>query len=618
MTSISKPIISTILFSVFFNYGVAISQEYARILESETTYDIISSKEVEITETYSIKINSKEGYKYAIYQDYIDKFRKVKSLKITIFNENGKKVQSLGKSDAHEFGMSSSYEIDDSKILYLDPKYRQYPFVLTVESKIKINGYISLPTWIPRPYFNLAVDESTLNIKSPESIDVNIRHENFNLDQKIVSDNNRNITFKVSNLEAINSKIRYKDFYKQQPKVLIVPQYFELESQPGNFNTWAEFGKWFYKLNNEPYQLSEKTKSFINKLDNSDTVDMINKIYNYMQDRTRYISIQLGIGGFKSLPTEDVENYGYGDCKALTTYMKNMLDYAKIPSNYILARAGRDVPEVIEDFPSNQFNHVYLGIPIQDTLYYECTSQTMPSNYTGQFTDDRNVLWISETNSSIIRSRKYSIDDNVRTSIAEVSIDKDGNAVIGIDVRNEGIFYDELMIYKSGNEDYIRLYNEKKFPYKDFSINNYALKQSPRDSATFKIKYNINVNGLGKVVGNRLILPTNVLSPVDNIIDENSLRKYAAIPRAITVHDSVIVQLPQNYWIYNIPEAVSIESKYGTYKVDIIQIDNMIIIDRKLRFHKGEYTEDEYSKFQIYFNDIKKTENKQLVLNSKT
>ncbi|MEQ9660837.1 hypothetical protein, partial [Fulvivirga sp.] len=425
--------------------------------------------------------------------------------------------------------------------------------------------------------------------------------------------------YEVSKLDAQAKNKRYKDFYDEQPKVLVSPENFSLEGVEGSFASWKTFGNWFYNLNNNPFELSTETKVYLSSLDRSDKKELIKNIYHYMQDKTRYISIQLGIGGFKSLPTSEVDSYGFGDCKALTTYMKNMLSYTGINSNYILVKAGSDTPDIDKDFPSNQFNHVYLGIPLlSDTVFLECTSQSTPAFYTGKFTDDRYVLWIEKDRSKIIRSTIYDESENLKVNTAEIELNSDGNAKMNVKTTNEGIFYDEIMVYNSAQQDYIKKVNQAKFHHKDFSIDGFEYKQFTRDSICFTSFFDVSINGLGKIVGDRMILPVNMMTPLDELIDVNSAMKYASITRAFTVVDSVKIKLPKDRWIYNLPEAVNVESKFGSYSLDLSHESNYLIINRKVIFNKGDFTKDQFQEFEEYFNEIEKVDNKKLVVNSKT
>ncbi len=598
-------------------YLSAVGQEFAKITSKETVYQILDEKSALINDHYTITINSEKGKPFAVYRNYSDQFRKITQVNITIFDSNGNKVKKLNQSNGHEFGFSPSNEIDDGKVLVIDPEYQNYPFTMKVESKIKLNGFLSLPTWLPQYYFHLTVNHASLKVIAPENIKLNILSNH--IEESSVVENGRVIrTYEVLNLPSQDEKVRYQDFYDECAKVMIAPSQFQMDGTKGGNDSWTQFGDWFLSLNNKPYKLQESTKQYIHKIESKEKKEIIKHLYAHMQDKTRYVSIQLGIGGFKSMSAWEVEKLGYGDCKALTTYMKSLLDYAGISSNYVLVRAGRDVPDVIKNFPSSQFNHVYLGVPLEgDTIFLECTNQNLPAGHTGSFTDDRNVLWVAEGNSQIIRSRIYTKEENIKKSVAEMKLSSNGDAVVDMKIKSGGVFFDELLRYKISKEDQIELYNQSLFDYDDFTITDFNYLHKYRDQPVFEKSYSLKINGFGKKVGDRIILPAIPLKSIDNYIDFDELKRYASVKRGFTILDQVTLKMDDNFWVEKAMDTV-IESPIGKIEV-LVEFDGKnLVMKRKLSIEKGQYVDDKYSLFQEFRDKVKKLERNKIVLNVKT
>jgi hypothetical protein len=79
-----------------------------------------------------------------------------------------------------------------------------------------------------------------------------------------------------------------------------------------------------------------------------------------MQMNTRYISIQLGIGGLQPFDAAFVAKNAYGDCKALSNYMYSLLKEINIKSCYTQIKAGAGEYFFMPDFSTDQFDHIIL------------------------------------------------------------------------------------------------------------------------------------------------------------------------------------------------------------------------------------------------------------------
>ena len=371
-----------LFYSLLFAFALpfcANAQVYAHYKFYNTQYDAKYLGKAVITEEYQVEIESKKGFKLAIFNSLEDDFQHLRSLKYTVFDKNGKKVKSYSKGDASQIDFDMQ-NIDNAFDWQLGPKYREYPFSVYVKAVTALDGYTNFPVWTPVNDFNVTTDESELIISRPKKFKLKIYSDSLQA-KNWLSGSDSVSQFIIRSIPAKEQMEPYSMFYNQLPKVYVAPVNFELAFNEGSNASWKDFGNWFLNLNTQPYTLTPETKRFISSLGGLSTREKIDSIYHYFQDHTRYVSIQLGIGGFQARPSEEVEQKGYGDCKGLSNYLRNLLSAGGIQSYFIMAMAGRNAPEVNPAISCNQFNHVFLGVPLQkDTLLLEATSQLNPTN----------------------------------------------------------------------------------------------------------------------------------------------------------------------------------------------------------------------------------------------
>ncbi len=84
-------------------------------------------------------------------------------------------------------------------------------------------------------------------------------------------------------------------------------------------NNWKDFGAWCYTNLIEPVAASTpaiRAEVAALKLEGS-TEDKVRKLYQYMQSKTRYIYVGLGIGGWLPMQPDEVHKKGMVTVKDL-------------------------------------------------------------------------------------------------------------------------------------------------------------------------------------------------------------------------------------------------------------------------------------------------------------
>ena len=595
------------------------------IMEESRTYMLVAQPHsLVVREFRRIKIMDENGYEFAVYRDYYNSFKKIRNLQYTVFDANNKRVKRFSKADALDVMVSPSYEVSDARMVIVDPEYRNFPFTIEIEVESSHDGFLNFEEWMPRFTYDLEVKNAELILECFREFQFKSREFN-GIAEPVVSEaaKTRIIRWTIKDLAAIEKHISYKLFAADQPKVHLTPLTFVFGDTSGDFSKWSHFGDWYWQLNKDRNKLTAPTQEFLTGLrkQHGDNTEAISKaVYRYMQAKTRYISIQLGIGGFQSIPSDEVERTGYGDCKALTNYMGAMLNFLNITSNHVLVRAGRDVPDILADFPSNQFNHVFLAVPLKsDTLWFECTSQTLPPAYIGTFTDDRHVLWIDKNRSKVIRTPEFLAEESVKASTCVVSLNTEGDADLQVLTIQRGMFFDEAMYYENLPQDKIRQLNYRRFHYPDFSIQSFNLSFPEKDKPVMALNYKLRINGLGKSLGTKYILAAIILEPLGKTFSLDLMNKKAEIRRAFTLVDSVQILAPDNYRFTAVPEDITQVSEFGNFEMRFEKSgDNVLNVYRKAVIKKGRYEDAAFGKFHEMVQKIKSIEQRKIVLTSKT
>ncbi len=369
----------------------------AVVRKYDIVFDITAYNKAVLKVTYAITILNKNGIENSVFHEGYDKFLSVRKIDATIYDRNGMQVRTGLNTRVTDVAALSNYSLyNDFRIKVYDPGYTTTPFTVEYSYEIAFDGLFSYPDWHLYSDYNVAVENSTFSVTAPHGFAFRYLEQNINSPCRKSVKSSRDIyDWEMSGWPAIKKEVYSPDPEEYTPSVFIAPDDFEIGGIKGNCESWSNLGEWIRKLADNKDILGAGTIETVKSLAGgaADEYDKVRLLYDYLQNKVRYVSITEGLGGWQPIDAETVDRVSYGDCKALANYMKSILAAAGIKSYYTIIRAGAGAPVLREDFPSNQFNHAIVCVPHQrDTIWLECTDQQIPFGYLGTFTDDRKAL----------------------------------------------------------------------------------------------------------------------------------------------------------------------------------------------------------------------------------
>ena len=428
------------------------------------------------------------------------------------------------------------------------------------------------------------------------------------------------LSYTATNIPAVKYEDLSPNSSKIFPRVMMGLEFFNLEGVDGNAKTWKEFGKWWSdKILVGTDELPEETKVKMKALvgDEKDPIIKAKIIYKYVQEKSRYVAISEGIGGWRPMIVKDVDRLGYGDCKALSNYTKSLLNAVDVPSYYTKLYGSRDKQNIESDFVSQQGNHIILTIPNGDNyVFLECTSQDDPFGYQANFTDDRDVLVLKPDGGEIIRTKKYENKDNAQMSKGIYSLTENGDLSGNIAIVSSGSQYG----LKFHLETMPPL--EKENYYKEYLDNISNLKiikttfSNDREKIRFTENITISAANYGKVSNGKMIFVVNSYNQYTGSVKRIRNRKNPfEIQRGYYDEDEIAIALPSGFSIESMPNNFELNTKYGEYKTEIVKKDNSnLIYKRTIYIKKGLYKNTEYDEYRNFMEQISKNDNAKIIL----
>lgn len=554
----------------------------------EIRFEIKSLNEAVFTHKKVLTILDEAGEDQAELVVGYDKLHKVNSIEGALYDAAGNLLKKVKGKEINDISGTREALYDDNRLKQFNFHYRSFPYTVEFVVEEEYNHTFYFPSWDPRDDEHIAVEKSSYTFMAPAGYAVRYKAFNYKTEPVVSTEKDKKIMrWEVSGLAAIVQPFASPGWRELTPVVYFAPSEFSMEGYKGNAASWAEFGKFVYTLfqgrDKLPDAVLQKATALTSGI--NDPKEKVAKLYDYLQQNTRYISIQLGIGGFQPFDAAYVAQKGYGDCKALSNYMYSLLKAVGIKSYPALIRGGRgfSAKNLIEDLPSTQFNHVVLFVPMEkDTVWLECTSPDDPAGYSGSFTGNRKALAITENGGVLVSTPAYTAATNRQVRLLKGVVDEEGNLLVSVDTKYAAVQQDDYSLMLSAlSKEKVKKFLNERLDLSTYEITDFAYHAKKAQLPELDEELKISVANYATVSGRRLFLTPNVMNRGGARYTPSETRTCDFVfDNPSTSIDSVEIALPQGYQLEAQMPETTIRTAYGNYSASVKLNGNKVVYYR--------------------------------------
>lgn len=609
----------TILFSQLFfsqNYSVsAIPEElkknaYAVVRDDNTVINIKAVDEMEIIVNKTIMILNKSGENFSTVIIPYEKGTSISDVKVSVLDTNGKVIKKYSKSDFTDVRHSASFSFyDENRVMYLHYMSNTYPYSLQYTYTTETENTIFLPDFAPIEGYNISTQNTSLVINNKSGIALRTKVNENDFAKLTASQNVNTYTYSYQNIPALEDERMSPSLEEFLPKVEFSLDRFNLEGKQGTLANWQEFGNWYYQnLLIPTSEITPELRAEVASLNLTGTTsDKVKKIYQYMQNKTRYVAIAIGIGGWKPMLADDVRSKGYGDCKALTNYMRTLLNAAGIKSYYAVIFSDKSIRKFDENFPKMGGNHVILMIPTEkEPIWLENTSQKVAFNHLNYKTLDRNVLALAENDFKIVNTPSYKPEDSKEVINATVKVNTDNSIDVVSKFQYSGSQYDYQLPITTLNKD--EVIDSMKEEYDNLKFENLAVENmtNNRDDALVNYEMKFKAKDYSKKLGEDIFF--RAMPFIENTPFSSSEERKLPLEVPSSYQDEYKIEfvIPAGYKLAEVPKSIGFSSEFGDYAMTFSALEGKLFVNRTITIKKNIYPKEKY---QDYLNFRKKTTN---------
>ena len=590
----------------------------SRVLKQERVIKIQDEDKVIVNEKQEILIARKAdaylGNNGLRETDFIE----LKDMEAAIYDLNGELLKKLEGKDITKSSVSYYSLYDAHNSIFYKLTYPVVPYLVKKEIEYKIKSSFFTPSWDPQE--NVPVDYARLEIILEKPLEYNFINVGPIGEPDITTDSDgyKHYVWEIKDIPKYESE--YKSAPESQFQIGIKCQAvkFNLDGFEGSTESWQSFGSWYNNLIKDQIVLSPDINIGESFKSIPDPKERVKKIYQKLQNETRYVQVFLGIDGWRPHQVDKIHQVKYGDCKDLSVYMLAMLKQAGIEGYPALVKT-RDAGVVDKNHPNNQFNHMIAVVPFpNDTLYLECTSYVTSVDDLHEDIEGVNILLVKDDQSILITTPVSTAEMNKSVLKAAARILPDRTLNLKGKIILTGNLAIEMRAVLRNTEDKKKkdwIINRLSQGSGNVKIQSFTIDSLNNPYSPLYINFEADLQYFAKKAGNRFILEPGIFHHIVFEGEKPEDRKMPLLNSTTFVNiDSIQYRFPEGYSIKNEVTMEPIVSEFGRCEMGFSRQGNGTLYTSQFALNERYIGLDKYEAFYNFMESCKNNTRIKIVL----
>jgi hypothetical protein len=607
----------------------------AVVLYHEQNVSVASDGRVVTTTTYAVRVLTREGRTYARADEaYLTDGGKVRELKAWLIRPSGQ-IKRYGKDETVDIAVSPDDIYNELRARVIIAKDDAEPgAVFGYQSVTEDRSWNSQTEWTFQDELPTLVSRFTLQLPTGWRAD----GITFNHTPIAPAVAGTNYTWELRDLPAVAAEPASPAWTNIVPRLAV--SYFPPDGATiagvRPFASWTDVSRWVSELADPQADANDALTAKATQLTQGAKTELekIQAIGRFVQG-IQYISIDMSVGhggGIRPHAATEVFTKAYGDCKDKANLMRAMLKVVGIQS-YLVAIYSGDPNYVRDEWPSpGQFNHCIIAVKVSDAtqaatvtqhpklgrlLIFDATDDDTPVGDLPDHEQGSFALVIAGADGTLMRMPTTPPEANQLERQADVSLAADGSINATVRERAQG---QSAALARGEFKHFSRPeYQQIIQAWVARGANGAQVtKVEPTDTRNegrFALDVEFSANRYGQLMQDRLLVfKPAIVSRRESLTLTAATRKHPVVLSPFAYTETVKVKLPAGFDVDELPDAVKLDTPFGSYVATYAVKDGQLNFTRTMIQRAATIPVEQYAAVRGFFERIRAAEQAPVVL----